>query len=575
MFSAIAFLLSRPSCWVAATRPMRRGARRGRRATREPRPWAMRESAGTSRVQGLGRRKIGRAKRRGAGNSRIPASPRRGSDARGRRAPGERLADQELQRSEVTLGEVLEAPAARGDGLVGRGEAFDYLREVLGVLAELQLDRPAERGVGGQRQRRLLPIAARLDQRAEAEALEPLGHRAPVPSESPGGRLHVESVLAQRSEDRGVSAGFVATRFPGSQAQVVDTDLGAIGERQGLPQTVLELAGVTGPVAALERGERCRGQARSRPPHVSRPPRFNCRLLEKSRRQQRDVPPALAKRRQSKDEPLEPEIEILAEPSLGDAALEVAVAGSHHAHVDGRGTRCADPVKALVLQHAQELALVVRAQLADLVEKDRAPVRLLEMSLPVGDPPREAAPDASEPLALEQLRRDPRQVDRDDRPVGARAQAMDRPREELLAGSWLAHDEDRQRRARRLLEVAEGGQERGITRDDADALTRLAQPLLRGIAQRKRRAAARLALQPLEPGARLYLLGAGRRELGAQAFLGAGRTGDRRARRLEIFLEPLDLGLLAHQRLANRADLVLETADPISGGELVPDERGG
>src|SRR5262249_39108780 len=161
------------------------------------------------------------------------------------------------------------------------------------------------------------------------------------------------------------------------------------------------------------------------------------------------------------------------------------------------------------------------------------------------------------------LRRDRRHVDRDERPVGAPAQAMDRPREELLAGSWLAHDEDRQRRARRLLEVAEGGQERGVTRDDADALTRLAQPLLRGIAGRKRRSGGRLPRGPREPGARLCLLGAGPRELGAQAFLGAGRAGDRRARRLEIFLEALDLGLLAHQRLTNRADLVLETADPI------------
>src|SRR5262249_15416124 len=248
MFSAIAFLLSRPSCWVAATRPMRRGARPGRRATREPRPWVMREGAGRSRVQGLGWRKIVRTKRRGAGNSRIPASLHRGSDARGRRAPGERLADQELERSEVTLGQVLEASAARGDGLVGRGEALDYFREVLGVLAELQLHRPADRGVTGQRQRRLLPVAARLDQRAEAEALEPLVHGTPVPSESPGGRLHVESVLAQRSEDGGVAGGFVATRFPRSQAQVFDTDIGSVGERQGLPQTVLELAGVTGPV---------------------------------------------------------------------------------------------------------------------------------------------------------------------------------------------------------------------------------------------------------------------------------------------------------------------------------------
>src|SRR6266705_53998 len=82
--------------------------------------------------------------RRDAGISRIPASPRERSDARGRGATGEELADQKLQRSEVAVGQVLEAPAARSDGVVGSGEAPDDLRQVLGVLAELQLDGPTE-----------------------------------------------------------------------------------------------------------------------------------------------------------------------------------------------------------------------------------------------------------------------------------------------------------------------------------------------------------------------------------------------------------------------------------------------
>src|SRR4029434_7435424 len=124
-----------------------------------------------------------------------------------------------------------------------------------------------------------------------------------------------------------------------------------------------------------------------------------------------------------------------------------------------------DPVKALVLQHAQELALVLGPQLAHLVKEDRAPARLLEMPLPIGDRPREAAPDVAEHLALEQLRRDRRHIDRDERRIGARAQPMDRAREELLAGSGLAGDEDRQGGPRRLLAGAEGGQESGSARD--------------------------------------------------------------------------------------------------------------
>src|SRR5207244_7503057 len=116
-------------------RPVQSGVRWGGKATRTPCPAEAREFDGRPRVQRLGRRKTGRAWRRDAGNSRIPASPRERSDARGRGAPGEELADQKLQRSEVAVGQVLEAPAARRDGVVGSGEAPDDLRQVLGVLA--------------------------------------------------------------------------------------------------------------------------------------------------------------------------------------------------------------------------------------------------------------------------------------------------------------------------------------------------------------------------------------------------------------------------------------------------------
>src|SRR5438128_9905976 len=135
------------------------------------------------------------------------------SDAGARRTALEVLADQELERAKVALGQVLEAPPACGKGGFGGVESRNGSQEVLVVLGELQLHGAAQRRVAGQSQRGLAPIAAALDKRAEAEALEPLRHRAPVPPERPRRRLHVEPVLAKAGEDRCV-AGSIAPRVP-------------------------------------------------------------------------------------------------------------------------------------------------------------------------------------------------------------------------------------------------------------------------------------------------------------------------------------------------------------------------
>src|SRR2546425_16000 len=109
----------------------------------------------------------------------------------------------------------------------------------------------------------------------------------------------------------------------------------------------------------------------------------------------------------------------------------------------GRARR-PDPVEALVLEDSEQLALVLGPQLADLVEEDRSPVRLFEEPLSVADGAGEAAPDVTEHLALEQLSRDRGHVDRHEGALGARTEAVGGPREELLAGPWLAGHENRQ-----------------------------------------------------------------------------------------------------------------------------------
>src|SRR5439155_8811588 len=147
------------------------------------------------------------------------------------------------------------------------------------------------------------------------------------------------------------------------------------------------------------------------------------------------------------------------------------------------GTGRPDPVEGLFLKDAEELRLMDGPQLADLVQEDLSAVGLLEIPLPLRDGAGEATPDVAEQLALEQLGRDGGHVNRDERPTGAGARAVGRPREQLLARSGLARYQNRQRRARRLLQIPEARQNFRITGDDSDLRAPLPQPLLLGIVE--------------------------------------------------------------------------------------------
>ena len=60
------------------------------------------------------------------------------------------------------------------------------------------------------------------------------------------------------------------------------------------------------------------------------------------------------------------------------SSRSVAVGGGDHAHVDAARRRAADAQHLALLQHAQQLGLEVGADLADLVEEQRAAVGALE-----------------------------------------------------------------------------------------------------------------------------------------------------------------------------------------------------
>src|SRR5581483_9875325 len=103
--------------------------------------------------------------------------------------------------------------------------------------------------------------------------------------------------------------------------------------------------------------------------------------------------------------------------------------------------RPADPLELPILEHAEQLRLRLEGQLADLVEEERAAVGQLEAADAPRVGPREGALLVPEQLALDERRRERGAVALDERAVPPRAPAVQRAREDALAGPRLSGDE--------------------------------------------------------------------------------------------------------------------------------------
>ena len=73
-------------------------------------------------------------------------------------------------------------------------------------------------------------------------------------------------------------------------------------------------------------------------------------------------------------------IEVGAEAPLRTSLAQVAVGGGDHARSATRGAGLAHALVLAVLEHAQQLRLQLERQLADLVEEQRAVLRVLEVA---------------------------------------------------------------------------------------------------------------------------------------------------------------------------------------------------
>ena len=158
--------------------------------------------------------------------------------------------------------------------------------------------------------------------------------------------------------------------------------------------------------------------------------------------QQAEIARPLAERRQAQNADCQPMEQVLSKALLGDFVLQVPIGGGNDANVDGLGPCRAEPLDSPFLQAAQEFDLGGQGQLTDFVEEQAAGVSRFEIAgfgLSAGERPFRAAKE----LGFHQLAWNCPAVDLNKRPWGSGAGGVNRSGKQLLAGSRLALDQDR------------------------------------------------------------------------------------------------------------------------------------
>src|SRR5262249_34924190 len=140
----------------------------------------------------------------------------------------------------------------------------------------------------------------------------------------------------------------------------------AAGQHDGALERIHQLADVAGPAIRDERtlGLRREAQTGTVVPGGERPQQ----VLD----QRADVLRAIAQRRQPERDDVQAEEEVLAKPSRTHLGLEVAVRRRDDADVDGLRAIAAEALEPVLLEEAEQLALELGRELADLVEEHRA-----------------------------------------------------------------------------------------------------------------------------------------------------------------------------------------------------------
>ena len=121
------------------------------------------------------------------------------------------------------------------------------------------------------------------------------------------------------------------------------------------------------------------------------------------------------------------------------SGFEIARGRRHDAHIDRDLGAAADALEGLIDQHAQDLVLRLARQVGDVVDEQRAAMRLFQRAGLASF--RAVGLIDAEQFDFHALRRDRGGIDDDERAVRAAGQLMERARGKFLAGAGGADDQ--------------------------------------------------------------------------------------------------------------------------------------
>src|SRR5581483_1774253 len=136
--------------------------------------------------------------------------------------------------------------------------------------------------------------------------------------------------------------------------------------------------------------------------------------------------------------------QVLTKVPLFSRLLQIAIRRRHDADVDADAAAGADRLDLALLQHPQQFDLEGRTRLADLVKEDCPAVGLLKESGVGRHRARKGPALVPEQLRFEQRLGQRTAVERHKRAARTRAEAVNRPRDQLLASARLAVNSDRE-----------------------------------------------------------------------------------------------------------------------------------
>ena len=157
--------------------------------------------------------------------------------------------------------------------------------------------------------------------------------------------------------------------------------------------------------------------------------------------QQLNVAGALPQGRQSNLAYIDAEIEVVTESFVCDLLLQVTICCRQQTNIDRRLFPAANPPEAAFLQGTEQLGLLRQRQFANLVEKQRATIRVLHQTQGALICSSERAAFMAEKLTHEEVGRNRAAVDRDKRVQRPFAVCMDIAGNQFLARPSLAPNE--------------------------------------------------------------------------------------------------------------------------------------